>query len=414
MRSGLDVNVVVQKYGGTSVGSIERIRAVADRVRRTKQQGHQVVVVVSAMAGETDRLLHLAHELSSRPEARELDMLLTTGEMVSIALLAMALTHAGCPAASFTGTQGGILTDSAHTRAHIKQITTTRLRQALDGGIIPVVAGFQGSTEAQEFTTLGRGGSDLTAVALATALDAAVCEIYTDVDGVYSADPNLVPEARLLERISYDEMLELARLGAKVLQTRAVLFAKQYQVSVVVKSSFTEGSGTLITKADQDMERVVVSGVALDKNQAKITLTRLPDRPGIAGQLFGRIATAGIIVDMIIQNASEGGLTDISFTVPRPDAQQALELARQLLPELDAEEATLQSDIAKVSIVGVGMQSHSGVAARMFQALAAENINILMISTSEIKISCVIQDRYAELAVRVLHDAFQLAQGAAI
>jgi aspartate kinase len=406
------MGVIVQKYGGTSVGSIARIRAVAERVRRTKQQGHRVVVVVSAMAGETDRLLRLAQEVATAPEAREMDMLLTTGEMVSIALLAMALTDVGCQAASFTGTQGGIVTDSAHTQARIKQITATRLHDALEADIIPVVAGFQGVSEMQDFTTLGRGGSDLTAVALAAALQADICEIYTDVDGVYSADPNMVPTARRLARISYEEMLELARLGAKVLQARSVLFAMQYEVPLVVKSSFAEGEGTLITKPDESMERVVVSGVAVDKNQAKITLTRLPDRPGIAGKLFGRIAAANIVVDMIIQNASDGGLTDISFTVPRPDAQHALKLAQQLLPDLGAEEATLQGDIAKVSIVGVGMQSHSGVAARMFQALAAENINILMISTSEIKVSCVIQDRYAELAVRVLHDAFRLDQGA--
>jgi aspartate kinase len=364
------------------------------------------------MAGETDRLLRLAQEVSAVPDARELDMLLATGEMVSIALLAMALRDAGCAAASFTGTQGGIVTDSAHTRARIKQITATRVSDTLAAGVVPVVAGFQGVSEMQDFTTLGRGGSDLTAVALAAALKADICEIYTDVDGVYSADPNMVPTARRLPRISYEEMLELARLGAKVLQARAVLFAMQYAVPLVVKSSFTEGDGTLITTPDDDMERVVVSGIAADKNQAKITLTRLPDRPGIAAKLFGRIAEANIVVDMIIQNASEGGLTDISFTVPRTDAQQALALARQLLPALGAEEATLQTDIAKVSIVGVGMQSHSGVAARMFQALAAENINILMISTSEIKLSCVIQDRYTELAVRVLHETFQLDQGA--
>lgn len=406
------MSVVVQKYGGTSVGSIARFRAVAARVQRTMRQGQRVVVVVSAMAGDTDRLLRLAHDVSSHPDARELDMLLSTGEMVSIALLSMALKDLGCQAISFTGTQGGIITDSVHTRARIKQITTTRLRKALDTGVIPVVAGFQGVSESQEFTTLGRGGSDLTAVALAAALEAEVCEIYTDVDGVYSADPGIVPDARLLPRVSYDEMLELARLGAKVLQARSVLFAKKYNVPVVVKSSFTEGSGTLITKPDQDMERVVVSGVAADRNQAKITLTRLPDRPGIAGKLFGRIAAANIVVDMIIQNASDGGLTDISFTVPRTDAEEALALAQQFLPELEAEDATLQSDIAKVSIVGVGMQSHSGIAARMFQALAAENINILMISTSEIKVSCVIQDRYTELAMRVLHDEFQLAEGA--
>ncbi len=403
------MSIVVQKYGGTSVGSIQRIQAVAQRVLRTKAAGHQVVVVVSAMSGETDRLLRLSQDISAQPDARELDMLLNTGEMVSIALLAMALNDAGCRAASFTGTQGGIVTDNAHTRARIKQITTTRLLETLRADRVPVVAGFQGVSETQEFTTLGRGGSDLTAVALAAALDADVCEIYTDVDGVYSADPNIVSDAHLLRRISYDEMLELARLGAKVLQARSVLFAKKFSVPVVVKSSFNDGEGTVITKADQDMERVVVSGVAVDKNQAKITLMHLPDRPGIAGKLFGRIAAANIVVDMIIQNASEGGLTDISFTVPRPDAQMAVELTRQLLPDIEAKDATLQIDIAKVSIVGVGMQSHSGVAASMFRALAAENINILMISTSEIKVSCVIQDRYAELAVRVLHDVFQLA-----
>ncbi len=408
------MSIVIQKYGGTSVSSIARMHAVAERVQRAKQAGHEVVVVASAMAGETDRLLQLAQEVAVTPDRRELDMLLATGEMVSISLLAMVLQEAGCEAASFTGTQGGIITNAAHTRARIKQISAARLRKALATGIVPVVAGFQGASESQDFTTLGRGGSDLTAVALAAALHADVCEIYTDVDGVYSADPNIVPEARRLARISYDEMLELARLGAKVLQARAVLFAQQYAVPVVVKSSFNEAAeGTLITKADQDMERVVVAGVALDKNQAKITLTRLPDRPGIAAKLFGGIARANIVVDMIIQNASESGLTDISFTVSRPDAQQALAFARQLLGELEAEEATLQTDIAKVSIVGVGMQSHSGVAARMFEALAVENINILMISTSEIKVSCVIQDKYAELAVRILHDAFELGEDSA-
>jgi aspartate kinase len=408
------MSVVVQKYGGTSVGTIDRIRAVALRVQRAQQAGHQVVVVVSAMAGDTDRLLQLAHEVSEAPDSRELDMLLATGEMVSIALLAMALKEIGCRAASFTGIQGGIVTDRAHTRARIKQIGATRVRRALNMGVVPVVAGFQGVSEEQDLTTLGRGGSDLTAVALAAALQAEVCEIYTDVDGVYSADPNVVPNARRLARVSYDEMLELARLGAKVLQARSVLFAKKYEVPVVVKSSFSDAAeGTLITKADQDMEQVVVAGVAADKNQAKITLTRLPDRPGIAAKLFGGIARANIVVDMIIQNASEGGLTDISFTVPRTDAEQALAFARQLLGDLGAQDATLQTDIAKVSIVGVGMQSHSGVAARMFEALAAENINVLMISTSEIKVSCVIQDKYAELAVRILHDAFQLGEGTA-
>jgi aspartate kinase len=331
--------------------------------------------------------------------------------MVSIALVAMALRELGCPAESFTGPQGGILTDNAHMQARIKHITTTRLQRALTAGVVPVVAGFQGVSEGDDLTTLGRGGSDLTAVALAAALHAELCEIYTDVDGVYSADPNIVPQARRLARISYDEMLEMARLGAKVLQARSVEFAKKYNVPVVVKSSFSEGSGTLVSSPDQDMERVIVSGVTSDKSQAKITLTRVLDRPGIAAKLFGRIAAANIVVDMIIQNASEGGLTDISFTVSRSDAQQTLALARQSLVELGAEEATLQTNIAKVSIVGVGMQSHAGVAARMFEALAAESINILMISTSEIKISCVIEDKYTELAVRVLHDAFQLDQG---
>jgi len=405
------MSVVVQKYGGTSVGSVERIRAVAGRVVRARQQGHQVVVVVSAMAGETDRLLGLAREVAATPVAREVDTLLATGEMVSIALVAIALRELGCPAESFTGPQGGILTDNAHMQARIKHITTTRLQRALTAGVVPVVAGFQGVSEGDDLTTLGRGGSDLTAVALAAALHAELCEIYTDVDGVYSADPSIVPQARRLARISYDEMLEMARLGAKVLQARSVEFAKKYNVPVVVKSSFSEGSGTLVSRSDQDMERVIVSGVTADKNQAKITLTRVLDRPGIAAKLFGRIAAANIVVDMIIQNASEGGLTDISFTVSRSDAQQTLALAHQSLVDLGAEEATFQTNIAKASIVGVGMQSHAGVAARMFEVLAAESINILMISTSEIKISCVIEDKYTELAVRVLHDAFQLDQG---
>ena len=400
--------LLVQKYGGTSVGSVDRIRALAERVRRVRQAGSRVVVVVSAMAGETDRLLGLAREAAAEPAAREIDMLLATGEMVSIALVAMALQEVGCAARSFTGMQGGIVTDNAHTHARIRTITTTRLQRELSAGVIPVVAGFQGISESDELTTLGRGGSDLTAVALAAVLKADSCEIYTDVDGVYTADPNLVPQARRLDRVSYDEMLEMARLGAKVLQARAVEFAKAHDVPLRVKSSFAEGSGTLVTRPDQDMERVVVTGVTADSNQAKITLTRLPDRPGIAGNLFGRIAEAGIVVDMIIQNASEGGLTDISFTVARADAEQTLAIARQSLADIGAENVTLESGIAKVSIVGVGMQSHAGVAARMFRALAAENINIVMISTSEIKISCVIDDKYAELAVRILHAAFQL------
>ena len=403
-----EAGLVVQKYGGTSVGSVERIHALAERVRRARHAGSSVVVVVSAMAGETDRLLGLAQKVTGTPAAREIDMLLATGEMVSIALVAMALQEVGCAARSFTGVQGGIVTDGTHTHARIRSITTTRLQRDLSAGVIPVVAGFQGISESDELTTLGRGGSDLTAVALASALHADSCEIYTDVDGVYTADPNLVPQARRLDRVSYDEMLEMARLGAKVLQARAVEFAKAYDVPLRVKSSFSEGSGTLVTRPDEDMERVVVTGVTSDSSQAKITLTQLPDRPGIAGSLFGGIAEAGIVVDMIIQNASEDGLTDISFTVARADAQQTLAIARRCLAEVGAEKVTLESGIAKVSIIGVGMQSHAGVAARMFRALAAESINIVMISTSEIKISCVIDDKYAELAVRVLHAAFQL------
>ena len=403
-----EAGLVVQKYGGTSVGSVERIHALAERVRRARHAGSSVVVVVSAMAGETDRLLGLAQKVTGTPAAREIDMLLATGEMVSIALVAMALQEVGCAARSFTGVQGGIVTDGTHTHARIRSITTTRLQRDLSAGVIPVVAGFQGISESDELTTLGRGGSDLTAVALASALHADSCEIYTDVDGVYTADPNLVPQARRLDRVSYDEMLEMARLGAKVLQARAVEFAKAYDVPLRVKSSFSEGSGTLVTRPDEDMERVVVTGVTSDSSQAKITLTQVPDRPGIAGSLFGRIAEAGIVVDMIIQNASEDGLTDISFTVARADAQQTLAIARRCLAEVGAENVTLESGIAKVSIIGVGMQSHAGVAARMFRALAAESINIVMISTSEIKISCVIDDKYAELAVRVLHAAFQL------
>ena len=400
--------LVVQKYGGTSVGSVERIRALAERVHLVRKAGSNVVVVVSAMAGETDRLLGLARKVTGAPAAREVDMLLATGEMVSISLVAMALQEVGCAARSFTGMQGGIVTDEAHTHARIRSITTTRLQRDLAAGIIPVVAGFQGISESDELTTLGRGGSDLTAVALASALGADSCEIYTDVDGVYTADPNLVPQARRLDRVSYDEMLEMARLGAKVLQARAVEFAKAYDVPLRVKSSFSEGTGTLVTRPDEDMERVVVTGVTSDSDQAKITLTQLPDRPGIASSLFGRIAEAGIVVDMIIQNASEDGLTDISFTVARADAQHTLDIARKCLAETGAESVTLENGIAKVSIVGVGMQSHAGVAARMFSALATENINIVMISTSEIKISCVIDDKYAELAVRVLHAAFRL------
>jgi aspartate kinase len=401
--------LIVQKYGGTSVASPERIQAVAERVIRTRKAGDQVVVVLSAMSGETDRLFALAHRVSPNPDERELDLLLSTGERVTIALLAMALRERGYAARSFTGRQVGIVTDDVHTRARIERVAADRVRDALAEDVIPVVAGFQGINEKSDVTTLGRGGSDTTAVALAAALKADRCDIYTDVDGVYTTDPNIVPTASRLDKISYEEMLEMASLGAKVLQTRSVEFAMKYLVPVRVLSSFTDApTGTLVTKEDRDMEQVVVSGVTYDRNQAKITLLGVPDRPGIAARLFGGIAKEDIIVDMIIQNISREGLTDISFTVPRADAKKAVSLVSTLVREIGANDVQLTEDIAKVSIVGVGMRSHSGVAATMFETLAREGINIMMISTSEIKISCVVEAKYTELAVRALHDAFEL------
>jgi aspartate kinase len=402
--------LLVQKFGGTSVGDVARIQNVARRVVETRRAGHDVVVVVSAMAGETDRLLDLAHQVTEHPDARELDVILATGEQVSIGLLSLAIQALGQPARSFTGGQVGIVTDGAHTRARILGVEADRVRRALAEGAVAIVAGFQGVNAEEEVTTLGRGGSDLTAVALAAALKAEVCEIYTDVDGVYTADPSLVPEARKLPRISYDEMLEMASLGAKVLQTRSVEYAKNYQVPIHVRSSFNRSEGTLVVAEEPGMERVVVSGITSSRNDAKIAVTRLADRPGIAARLFGRIAEAGIVVDMIVQNSSPDGLhTDISFTVPKTDFRRALELARAAAPEIGAADVVGDDRIAKVSIVGVGMRTHSGVAARMFEALARENVNIQMISTSEIKISCVIEAKYTELAVRVLHEVFGLA-----
>ena len=401
--------LIVQKYGGTSVASPERIQAVAERVIRTRKAGDQVVVVLSAMSGETDRLLALAHRVSPNPDERELDLLLSTGERVTIALLAMALRERGYAARSFTGRQVGIVTDDVHTRARIERVAADRVRDALAEDVIPVVAGFQGINEKSDVTTLGRGGSDTTAVALAAALKADRCDIYTDVDGVYTTDPNIVPTASRLDKISYEEMLEMASLGAKVLQTRSVEFAMKYLVPVRVLSSFSDASsGTLVTKEDRDMEQVVVSGVTYDRNQAKITLLGVPDRPGIAARLFGGIAKENIVVDMIIQNISQEGLTDISFTVPRVDSAKAMTLVSTLVREIGANDVQLTEDIAKVSIVGVGMRSHSGVAATMFETLAREGINIMMISTSEIKISCVVDAKYTELAVRALHDTFEL------
>lgn len=404
--------LIVQKYGGTSVGDTERIKNVARRVCRTKEEGHDVVVVVSAMSGETDKLINLAYQVSDNPDPREMDMLVSTGERVTIALLAMAIQSLGYMARSFTGRQAGIVSDSVHTKARIEKITGERLREALKEGKIAVVAGFQGINELDDVTTLGRGGSDLTAVAVAAALKADYCDIYTDVDGVYTTDPNVVPRARKLDKISYDEMLEMASLGAKVLQTRSVEFAKKYNVPVRVLSSFNDNPGTLVTKEDADMEKVVVSGIAYDKNQVKVTVQGVPDRPGVAAKIFSAVSDANIVVDMIIQNIGDAGLTDMSFTVPKTDSKKILDVMKRVVGEIGAKDVNLKEDIAKVSIVGVGMRSHSGVAAKMFSALAKEGINIMMISTSEIKISCVIDAKYTELAVRVLHDAFELDKAA--
>ncbi|OGW30574.1 MAG: aspartate kinase [Nitrospirae bacterium GWF2_44_13] len=404
--------LIVQKYGGTSVANVERIKAVAKRVVKTAKEGHKVAVVVSAMAGETDKLINLAHQVSSAPSEREMDLMLSSGERVTCALTAIAIEELGHKAMAFTGRQMGIITDDVHTKAKIEKIAGERAKKALDEGYIIVVAGFQGITESgSDVTTLGRGGSDLSAVAIASALNADLCEIYTDVDGVYTTDPNIVPEARKLDKISYEEMLELASLGAKVLQTRSVEFAMKYEVPVVVRSSFNDNQGTLVTKEDEDMEKVVVSGVAYDKNQAKITVMGVPDKPGIAARLFKGIADAGIVVDIIVQNvSSDGKAADISFTVPKTDAKKALKLTEGIAKELSAKGVDMKEDIAKISIVGVGMRTHSGVASQIFETLAKHNVNIMMISTSEIKVSCVIDAKYAELAVRVLHDAFGLAE----
>ncbi|MDA8078497.1 MAG: aspartate kinase [Nitrospiraceae bacterium] len=403
--------LIVQKYGGTSVGNVDRIKAVAARVARTAGEGNQVIVVVSAMSGETDKLIGLAHQISSTPNEREMDMLLSSGERVTSALTAMAIEALGLRARAMTGRQAGIYTDTVHTKARIERIAGDRIKKAVDDGYVVVIAGFQGVTEGDsEVTTLGRGGSDLSAVAVAAAVKADLCEIYTDVDGVYTTDPNIVPDARKLRKISHEEMLELASLGAKVLQTRSVEFAMKYNVPVVVRSSFNDNSGTLVVEEDKDMENVVVSGIAYDKNQAKITMINVPDRPGIAAKIFEAIAGANIVVDMIVQNiSSDGRLADISFTVPKTDSRKALEVTDSLAKELGAQKVDARDDISKVSVVGVGMRTHSGVAAKMFQTLAGHGINIMMISTSEIKVSCVIDLKFTELAVRVLHDSFGLA-----
>lgn len=398
----------VQKFGGTSVGSIERIQHVAQLIEKTYREGHQLVVVLSAMSGETDRLTKMARDVSPDPDNRELDVLLSSGERVTIALMAMTLQSLGIKARSFTGRQVGIVTDGAHTKARVSRVDTKRVLEALKDGVVPIVAGFQGINEASDVTTLGRGGSDLTAVVLAAALEADTCFIYTDVDGVYTADPNMVPSARRLQKISYEEMLELASLGAKVLQTRSVELAAKHQVPVEVRSSFQDGPGTRVVKEDVDMEHVLVSGITGDSNQAKLTIVGVPDQPGIAAKIFVAIAEAAINVDMIIQNVSQDSLTDISFTVPRGDLKSAMSLVRDLAKEVGARTVEVNEAIAKVSLVGVGMRSHSGVAARMFATLSREGINIMMISTSEIKISCVVEEKYMELAVRGLHQEFEL------
>jgi aspartate kinase len=401
--------LVVQKYGGSSVADADKIRNVARRVV-DRAPGNQMVVVVSAMGKTTDGLVGLAASLAPNPEPRELDMLLATGEQVTIALLAIALQALGFKARSFTGPQAGLRTDRAHTKARITRITAERVRAALDAGAVAVVAGFQGQSDDDEITTLGRGGSDLTAVALAAALKADVCEIYTDVDGVYTADPNVVPDARKLPRVAYDEMLEMASLGAKVLQARSVEFAKKYGVAVHVRSTFKPDPGTIVTREESGMEDAVVTGITHDRGQAKISLLRVPDRPGIAAQVFGALGAKTIVVDMIVQNISRDGYTDISFTVPRGDAARATAALEEIARAVGAQGVVHDERVAKISIVGVGMRSHSGVAARMFGAMSREGINIQMISTSEIAVSCVIEDKYAELAVRALHDAFELGR----
>ncbi len=400
--------LIVQKYGGTSVANLERIRNVAERVINYKKQGHDLVVVVSAMAGETDRLINLAKQITPEPSPRELDMLLATGEQVTSSLLAILLKSVGYDAIALLGFQVPILTTDLFTKARIKEIKTERLRKELALGRIVVVAGFQGVTEDGDITTLGRGGSDTTAVALASALKADLCEIYTDVDGVYTADPRIVPRARKLRKISYEEMLELASSGAKVLEMRSVELAMIYKVPLVVRSSFNYSEGTLITEEDEEMEKVLVSGVTYNRNEARISIYGVPDRPGVAAKIFGPIGEAGIIVDMIIQTARPDGKADLTFTVPRPDFKQALEIVKRVGEELGIERLEGDDRIAKVSIVGAGMRTHSGVATKMFETLAKHGINIMMISTSEIKISCVIEEKYTELAVRALHEAFNL------
>lgn len=405
--------LIVQKYGGTSVGTPERIEAVAKKVIAYRDQGHQLVVVVSAMSGETNRLVELADQISHRPVPRELDVLLSTGEQVTIALLSMALEKRGCPARSYTGAQVHILTDNAHNKARIQDIDAERVGADLSMGRVVVVAGFQGVDEDGNITTLGRGGSDTTAVALAAALKADECQIFTDVDGVYTTDPRVEPDARRLDRITFEEMLEMASLGSKVLQIRAVEFAGKYNVPLRVLSSFESGNGTLITYEEEGMEQALISGIAFNRDEAKLTVLGVPDQPGIAYLIVGPIADANIEVDMIVQNmAADGKTTDFTFTIHRNDYSRAVEILQTTAKELGASEVSGDEKIVKISLVGVGMRSHAGIASTMFETLAKEGINIRMISTSEIKVSVVVDEKYLELGVRALHEAFELEQEA--
>ncbi len=402
----------VHKYGGTSVGDTDRIKNVADRIIKARLRGEDIVVVVSAMSGETNKLVAYAHAVQERPDPREMDVLLSTGEQVTIALLAMALQQRGCKAVSYAGWQVRILSDDAHTKARIEDIDTDRIRADLAAGKVVVVAGFQGVTEEGDITTLGRGGSDTTAVALAAALKADECLIFTDVDGVYTTDPRVEPRARKLDRITFEEMLEMASLGSKVLQIRSVEFAGKYNVPLRVLSSFQDGSGTLISYEEAGVEKALISGIAFNRDEAKLTVQGVPDRPGIASKILGPIADANIEVDMIVQNVGEDNTTDFTFTVNRGDYRKALEILESTSRELGGRKVTGDDKIVKVSIVGVGMRSHAGIASKMFEALAKEGVNIRMISTSEIKISVVVDEKYLELAVRTLHEAFGLEQAA--
>jgi aspartate kinase len=402
------MSLIVQKYGGTSVGNPERIKNVARRVAVWREKGHQLVIVVSAMSGVTDGLIKLAKEVSTEPSEREMDVLLSTGEQTTIALLAMALQSIGVPAVSLTGAQAGIVSDGLHTKAKIHNITPKRIHEFLDQGNVVIVAGFQGQNSAGDITTLGRGGSDLTAIALAAAAKADLCQIYTDVDGVYTADPRIVPHASKIAEISYDEMLEMAALGSKVMQARSVEFAKKFKVIFEVRSSFNDNEGTMIKEETKAMEQVVVRGVSLEKNQAKVTIVGVPDQPGVASKIFTAIADAALNIDMIVQNVSAAGLTDITFTLNKDDVAKARRVLEPLVATFGGKELQAKEGISKLSVVGIGMRSHSGVAATLFKALAEAQTNILMISTSEIKISVVIEEANGAKATQVVHDAFGL------